>query len=107
MNTRRWFLGVVLLVAVSVLAMAASGNDEGAPASFDLEEITCWDVMTSAEEERNVFLFLLYGYVAGENEQKVHTGQEIETLLRTVGEYCAQNPDTIALDAMRKGGNRP
>ena len=105
MNLRKKLVFLALASMMVVLAgtrwieTEARATEDG---SFDLAEITCWDALTLADEERNMVLFLLYGYHAGSTDQTVHTAQGIEQLLRSVGEYCADNPDVGALDAIRK-----
>ena len=70
--------------------------------SFDLSELTCWDVMTLEEAERGTVLFLYYGYVSGVKGELVHNGETIAKTLTQFGEHCNENPDDNLLKLMTK-----
>ncbi len=70
--------------------------------SFDLSELTCWDVMTLEEAERGTVLFLYYGYVSGVKNELIHDGGTITKVLTQLAEHCNENPDDNLLKLMTK-----
>lgn len=77
--------------------------EETQPQSFDLSELTCWDVMTLEDADRGTVLFLYYGYVSGAKGELKHDGQTIAKILSDLGNYCNENPDDKLLEVMMKG----
>ena len=59
-----------LIASIGVNAYAEEKDGEEAQ-TFDLEKVTCWEVITLPEEDRNFTLVLLYGYNAGNQNQSV------------------------------------
>ena len=80
----------------------AKSSEPAKEQSFDLSELTCWDVMTLEEAERGTVLFLYYGYVSGVKNELVHDGATITKVLTTLGEHCNENPDDNLLKLMTK-----
>ena len=90
-----------LSAMVGSLALGATAQEgEVSAEEFDIAAITCWDVMTLEEGERTSALLLIYGYNAGSNKTTVMSGASIEADLSRVMNFCADNPDTSALEAL-------
>lgn len=99
----RAFLVILLLVSsVSFADHHKETESEAQSSSFNLAELSCWDVMTVDEQQRGTLLFLLYGYVSGVKSELVHDGETIKSILSKLGKYCADNPDDIVLEVMLK-----
>lgn len=103
-------LAVIVSATLTTTTQIAYADDHAkgeataaASASFDLSEMTCWDVMTLEEAERGTVLFLYYGYVSGTKGELVHDGATIAKILTQLGEHCNENPDDKLLELMTKG----
>ena len=66
---------------------------------FNLEEITCWEVLTAPEDATEYALTLLYGYAAGKSGERVQSGDRIESVVAAAATTCADNPDMPAYQA--------
>lgn len=96
------FLGA-LIASFGLIGQAALADSHKTPAdtSFDLEEITCWEVVTLPEAEAAYSMLLLYGYSAGKNGQSTLVGDDIGSVLAKTGTFCEENPDATAYEAMK------
>lgn len=94
--------GFVSAMVGSLTFGAIAQDGEASAEEFDIAAITCWDVMTLEESERTSALLLIYGYSAGSNKTTVMSGATIETDLSNVMNFCADNPDTSALEALNQ-----
>lgn len=68
---------------------------------FDLETITCWEVLSAPEDATEYALTLLYGYSAGKTGANTQSGDRINTLVSAAAETCSANPDMPAYQAFR------
>ena len=110
-NAKQFAILAAIFTLTTNLAFADGHGDKNSPEakdeqnqSFNLSEMTCWDVMTLDEAERGTVLFLYYGYVSGTKGELVHSGQSIASTLAALGEHCSENPDDELLALMMKGG---
>lgn len=101
---RRRLASIVGFLMVGATCLAAAGASEEVD-PFDLAGITCWDAMVLEEEERNALLFLVYGYVAGQESRTLHSEDQIRNKLRNVGEFCAATPDATVLETMARASD--
>lgn len=101
MTFRQTFFSGLALATAAGFSFAASAQEEASTAEeFNLTEISCWDVMTLEEGERTSALLLIYGYHAGATNAPMMSGNMIEADLAKVSEYCGENPDANAIDAL-------
>lgn len=69
------------------------------PVSFTMDELSCWDLTTTEEEDQAFAATLVYGYVAGAAGANEQSSEAITTAIGTALEYCAENPDATAIEA--------
>lgn len=77
----------------------ADGDEKVANEKFQLDTITCWEVITLPEKDTAFALLLIYGYNAGLSGQAAQSGSMIEKTITAAGKTCGENPDMPALDA--------
>ena len=100
----------ISLLAVSTVSIAEHHGDKGdaapseASTSFNLSELTCWDVMTLENADRDTVLFLFYGYVSGVKGELEHNGEAMQKILSQLDKHCSENPDDLILELMTKDG---
>ena len=70
-------------------------------ASFDVKTISCWDVLTVAEEDLNMAMMLLYGYKQGEGKVRTQSSASIEAAFTSAFAYCEENPDAPAMNGFK------
>ena len=70
-------------------------------ASFDVKTISCWDVLTVAEEDLNMAMMLLYGYKQGEDKVRTQSSASIEAAFTSAFAYCEANPDAPAMNGFK------
>lgn len=68
---------------------------------FNVEELTCWDLSTLAEEDAGYAATLLYGYAQGKAGDATQTPSKIEYALGEISTKCAGSPDMLVLDAFK------
>ena len=93
-----------LLGCSSIIAETNSytvNKSKSQTSTFNLDEVSCWDVMTLESEERDYLLFLLYGYSSGVVAKNEQSGEGIKNALISVGTYCADNPDDLVIDVFK------
>ena len=89
-----------ILICTSIVTSAVFAEDEAkGDDKFQLDAITCWEVLTVPEEDTAYALLLLYGYNAGMQGQLAQTGNMIKDYIAAAGAVCASNPDMSALKA--------
>ena len=72
------------------------------PIQFSMDEITCWDLTTTEEEEQAFAATLVYGYVAGAGGKSEQTSEAITAAIGAALDYCVENPDATAVEAFSK-----
>lgn len=99
------FIAGVLACSGFVAAVSSANHheaDEAQNEKFQLDAITCWEVITLPEEDTASALLLLYGYASGLTATSEHSGESIKATLTSVGEICEENPEMPALKAFQK-----
>lgn len=99
MQLRKLFLTSLAISSLSIANTYAQEEDQAAGGEFDLEKVSCWDVMTLSDEDMSHTLVMLYGYNAGKHDQSAHTSETVENVITKAGEICAENPDMFAYQA--------
>lgn len=95
----KMFCTAFVLIASGIFSLNTIAQDE--ELEFNVETITCWDVMLLDEEERSYAFILLFGYHAGKsNSASVMSGETIEASLNKALIYCEENPDNPAIWSM-------
>ena len=98
---KKTLINVVLPCFVFFAANVLADDMTKADEKFQLDTITCWEVLTASEEDTAYALVLLYVYNSGLDKQTKHSAKEIETTIATTGEVCSANPDMSALKAFQ------
>lgn len=94
---KKYSMLLIFAVVLMTIATQITAHDESKQESFDFAELTCWDVMVLSDQDRPYALTLLYGYLAGKNNISIHTGENIEKVLKKTGEICTDKPDDKVL----------
>lgn len=103
-NKYSWLL-LLLMVGFSFHLSAHETKRDTKQETFDFSDLSCWDVMLLNEEERALALTLVYGYQAGVDNKKIHSGEKIEKTLSSTSQLCEENPDMKILAAISKAGH--
>ena len=93
-----------IIASIAFSANAENNNGEKEQAS-NLEEISCWEVMTLPEADRDFALVLLYGYNAGKQNHSMQRAKKIESTIMAASQICREKPDLNALLAFRDANN--
>ncbi|MEH6758920.1 MAG: HdeA/HdeB family chaperone [Parasphingorhabdus sp.] len=70
--------------------------------SVDLKALTCWDVVTLAEEDRAFTMTMLYGYVMGTQGKSEIKPRDIQVAIVTTMTKCVDTPDAKVLDVLKE-----
>jgi len=84
--------------ATSPLIVAA--QEEPTTEPFNVESISCWDVVTLPEDDATFVTAMLIGYSNGKSGQSETSAQAIVTAVETLDSTCADNPDMPAIEAL-------
>lgn len=67
----------------------------------DLSQVTCWDAVTLAEDDRASTMLLLYGYVLGLQKQTTISPQDIQITIVNTMMTCVDTPDKKLLALLK------
>jgi len=77
-----------------------SGDGLASTEKTDLKTLTCWDVVTLAEDDRAYTMALLYGYVIGAKGHSVIAPQDIQVAIVNSMMKCVDTPDEKVMDVL-------
>ncbi len=84
-----------LLILTAALAITSPAfADE---TSFSLDELTCFEVQSLAEEDSLFLTGMLIGHAKGDAPM---TPAEIKSAIEGMDATCGENPDMLAMDAL-------
>jgi acid stress chaperone HdeB len=87
------------------LAMLLAANSATAHAEvIDLATVKCSDLATMSEEDGSFLFIWLHGYFSGESGDTTMDLTAMGDSGKTIGEYCAANPDVGVLAAAKQAG---
>lgn len=94
-----------LALAVSHGAAVAQNQDgeiDGlAPdVQVDLKEVTCWDVVTLAEDDRGFVMTLLYGHLLGQKGDNTISPEAVQVSIVLTMTDCLEKPDSKVLEIL-------
>lgn len=95
------------VMAIGVTANAKAVDEKVDPLAFsssqaaDLKTLTCWEVVTLAEDDRAFAMTLLYGYDQGTKGDANITPRDIQISIITTMQECVDKPDAKVLDILR------
>jgi hypothetical protein len=92
-------VATVILSAAIGSALAQDNGDR----SFD--QYTCKDVMRESGENRDVAIAFVHGYLLGKANATKYNVEVLEKQSDAFVDYCLNNPNEKALDAMTKVKN--
>src|SRR5580658_5769066 len=92
-------VATVILSAAIGSALAQDNGDR----SFD--QYTCKDVMRESGENRDVAIAFVHGYLLGKANATKYNVEVLEKQSDAFVDYCLDNPNEKALDAMTKVKN--
>ena len=85
----------------SVASSEMAANKTSEASAFDVKTISCWDVLTVAEEDLNMAMMLLYGYEQGQTGTNTQSSASIETSFKSAFTFCENNPDSPAINGFK------
>ena len=74
--------------------------------AFNLEETSCWEVMTISGDQQAFATLLLYGYAAGRVGQSLHSGAKIGNTLARAKTYCEAQVETAMVSVIQTSLNK-
>lgn len=72
--------------------------DEGA---FKLDELTCFEVISQAEEDFLFLVALLIGHKSGSSGDTELSEAKLVSAIEGIDSVCGDNPDMLAVEAMK------
>lgn len=86
----------------SALAQNQDGEIGGlAPdVQVDLTEVTCWDVVTLAEDDRGFVMTLLYGHLLGQKGDTTISPEAVQVSIVLTMTDCLEKPDSTVLEVL-------
>ena len=101
----------ILMVGLLCLSLAACATTSPSTASssepvtevasFNIAELSCWDLLTANDEDIGFAMVLLYGFEAGKSGQTALNSDDIASAIGSAETFCAANPDSAALLAFK------
>jgi hypothetical protein len=92
----------VATVILSAAIGSAVGQDSG---DRSTDQYTCKDVMRESGENRDVAIAFVHGYLLGKANATKYNIEVLEKQSDAFIDYCLNNPNEKALDAMTKVKN--
>ncbi len=80
----------------TVIAGAVMADDT----AFKLEELTCFDVISQAEEDSLFLIALLIGHSSGVTGNTEMSGEMLEATIENIDTVCGENPEMLAIDVL-------
>ncbi len=97
MNSRMVISTTALILGVALTPALA--QDE----AFQLDELTCFDVISQAEDDALFLTALLIGHVSGVSGTTEMSGAMLKSTVEAMDTACGDNPDMLAVDAVKAG----
>lgn len=88
------------LACVPLMFAPAFAQDELSSEPFDINNITCWDVVTLADDDASFVTAMLIGYTNGKAGAAEMSAKGIFDKVAALDKACADNPDMMAIDAL-------
>ena len=88
---------MTLAVAMSCAIAAPVIADETA---FDVEAISCFDVISLPEEDSLFVTAILIGYMNGKSGASETSATDIQSKVESFDATCGENPDMLAIEAL-------
>jgi len=91
---------IILAVALCITLSSVSFAQE--TQLKNLNDYTCKDIMRFSGEHRSIAIAFLHGYLLGKKGTTVFNTQKLSEATDQFIEYCLDNPNAKAVDAMSK-----
>ena len=69
--------------------------------AFDVEKLSCFDVISLAEDDSLFVTAMLIGYMNGKSGSAETSPVAIQTKVEAFDKTCGDNPDMAAMDALK------
>ena len=89
------FAAATLAAVCSVAGLPAQAE------SFDMNAMTCQELLKGSDEDKGVILFWLDGYLAGVTGDTVVNTDNLNSFAENMGTACAKSPDAKVLDVSK------
>ncbi|WP_439816171.1 HdeA/HdeB family chaperone [Zavarzinia sp. CC-PAN008] len=96
---RRGFGAAILAVGAAMPLAQAQAN------VIDISTVTCNDLLTADEADRNAILFYIYGFDAGLRKDVKLNLQEVSNFSARLGGACATDRSQTVFEAIAKIAN--
>ena len=87
-----------ILAAAAIAAVAFTMP--AAAETVDMATVKCADLANMKEDEANVMFFWLLGYAGGQASDTTIDISAMDSIGKSIGEYCAANPDVGLVSAV-------
>ena len=95
-----------LVIGVALAAAPVWAEDGKHPANMlDINKMTCKELMSGNDAEREVGLAFFHGYLAGKKNIQIIDLPAASALSDKVRDYCLSNPNSTVMDAFMKSAN--
>lgn len=71
--------------------------------TFEMIQLSCWELLALPEEDADYAFTLLYGYAAGERGNPVLNVADAEQVITRAIAMCVEDPDLPVIDAFAIG----
>lgn len=97
---------LIFLIVGMALFSASVWAEEGKPDEnmLNIGEMTCKQLMSGDDLDREVGVAFFHGYYAGKNGDKVLDLPKASALSTAVKDYCLSNPTGTVMEAFVKAG---
>lgn len=104
MMMKRLIASSVLLVAAGLTSAVAhehgaTKTSETSAESFEMIQLSCWELLALPDEDADYAFTLLYGYAAGERGNPVLNVAAAEQVITRAIAMCVEDPDLPVIDA--------
>ena len=96
-------LAMLLVIGVVLAAVSAWAEEvKTSENTIDIGKMTCKQLMSGNDAEREVGLAFFHGYLAGKKNRQVVDLPAASALSDKVRDYCLSNPTGTVMDAFKK-----
>ena len=90
-----------ILAAATLAAVCSVAALPAQAESFDMNAMTCQELLKGSDEEKGIILFWLDGYLSGVTGDTVLNTDNLNSFAENIGSACAKSPDAKVLDVAK------
>lgn len=93
----------VFTISAGLFAGSSTTPAEADNLPFELKDLTCFDVISQAEEDSLFLIAMLIGNASAAAGGVALSAEMLETTIENFDTVCGENPEMPAVDAMQLG----